>query len=85
MGSHMKTTVEIADDLLQKAKHLASKERTTLRTLIEEGLRLVLGKRRGRGRFQLRKASVGGKGLQPGIADGDWAALRDSIYGGRGS
>ncbi len=39
----MKTTVEIADDLLREAKRRAVDERRSLRALIEEGLRLRLG------------------------------------------
>jgi hypothetical protein len=85
MAAHMKTTVEIADDLLRQAKTVAVTERTTLRALLEEGLRWALAKRRRRGRFKLRDASVPGKGVQPGVIEGDWAALRDTIYTGRGS
>jgi len=85
MVTHMKTTVEIAEDLLRQAKAVASKERTTLRALLEEGLRWALGKRRKSGKFRLRDASVGGKGVQPGVDEGDWAGLRDQIYRGRGS
>ena len=81
----MKTTVEIADDLLREAKAVATKERSTVRALLEEGLRLVLGRRRRRGKFKLRDASVAGKGIQPGVDEGDWAAIRDLIYQGRGS
>lgn len=39
MGSHMKTTIEIPDDLIEEAKVLARADRTTLRSLVEEGLR----------------------------------------------
>lgn len=85
MGSHMRTTVEIAEQLLRQAKSVAARERTTLRALLEEGLRWALGKRRKRQRFRLRDASVGGKGVQPGIDDTDWSRLRDTIYDGRGS
>lgn len=85
MGTHMKTTVEIAEELLRQAKTVASRERTTLRALLEEGLRWALGKRRKRHGFKLRDASVGGKGLQPGTDDTDWTSLRDTIYDGRGS
>jgi hypothetical protein len=38
----MKTTIEIADDLFESAQRLASKEKTTFRSLTEQGLRLVL-------------------------------------------
>jgi hypothetical protein len=81
----MKTTVEIAEDLLQQAKAIAHKERTTLRALLEEGLRWALGKRRRKTNFKLRDASVHGKGVQPSVSEGDWTALRDSIYKGRGA
>ena len=81
----MKTTVEIAEDLLRQAKAVANKERTTLRALLEEGLRWALGKRRKSGKFRLRDASFGGKGVQPGIDEGNWESIRDLIYKGRGS
>ena len=43
MGLRMKTTVEIADDLLIEAKKRAAEQRTTIRALIERGLRRELG------------------------------------------
>ena len=39
MGSRMKTTVELPDDLLIQAKQFAAGRRTTLRALLESGLR----------------------------------------------
>jgi hypothetical protein len=39
MGHHiMKTTIEIADDLFERAQRLAGKEKTTFRSLAEQGL-----------------------------------------------
>ena len=38
----MKTTIEIADDLFERAQRVARKEKTTFRALTEQGLRLVL-------------------------------------------
>lgn len=84
MASHMKTTVEIADSLLNEARRTAAREKTTVRALLEEGLRKVLDDR-GPRRFRLRKATFRGKGLQAGAADAGWERLRDMSYEGRGA
>lgn len=39
MGTHMKTTIEIADDVLVRAKRQAQREGKTLREVVEEALR----------------------------------------------
>jgi Bacterial antitoxin of type II TA system, VapB len=80
----MKTTVEIADGLLNEARQAAAREGTTVRALIEEGLRRVIKDRRTQGRFRLRKARVGGQGLHPDLADGSWDRIRARIYDGHG-
>ena len=81
----MKTTVEITDTLLEEAKRVASNEATTLRELMEEGLRRALADRKQRRKFRLRRASFKGKGLQPGIATGSWDRIRELAYEGRGA
>jgi hypothetical protein len=81
----VKTTVEISDSLLDEAKRVASREETTLRVLIEEGLRRALSERKRPRKFRLRRASFKGKGLQPGIAAGDWNRVRELVYEGRGA
>ena len=86
MPSHMKTTVELPDDLLKEAKAVAATEEVTLRSLIEEGLRWALSRRRKKtDRFVLREAQVTGKGAREGIDEGNWERIRDQIYDGRGS
>jgi hypothetical protein len=81
----MKTTIEISDGLLLEAKRLAQEEGTTLRELIESSLRSTLEHRRKkRAPFKLERCSFKGKGLQPGIREGDWSAIRDLAYEGRG-
>jgi len=81
--THMKTTIEISDALLRLAKATAAREETTVRALVEEGLRKVLAERKSRPAFRLRLVTFGGQGLQPG-AEG-WEEIRDRIYQGRGS
>ncbi|MBN1605486.1 MAG: hypothetical protein JW940_02580 [Polyangiaceae bacterium] len=80
----MKTTLEVSDVLLTRAKTLAAREGTTIRALVEEGLRRVLDERKGRGRFRLRDASFGGNGVQSGQQESNWAEVRELIYEGRG-
>ena len=80
----VKTTVEIADDLARKAKAHAAANDTTLRTLIERGLRMAMQADGHRERFVLRDASVGGHGLQRDYRDVDWARLRAAAYEDRG-
>ena len=79
----MKTTVEIADDLLRQAKKVALESSTTLRDLIERGLRREIDDRRQR-TFELPDESFGGSGTQRGVDEGDWSAVSAIIYEGRG-
>jgi hypothetical protein len=78
MGAHMKTTVEISDELLARSRRLARREGTTLRALIEDGLRLAL-KARGdsppRKPFQM--VTVHGDGL---TAEYQRKGLHQAIY-----
>jgi len=84
MVTHMKTTIEIADAILGRAKRVAAREHTTVRALVEEGLRRVLDDPRRAGGFRLRKAAFGGRGLRPELGDGNWERIRSIIYEDRG-
>jgi len=76
----MKTTVELSDDLLERAKLTAAREGSSVRALIEEGLRKVLLEReKASSRFQLRRVTVSGQGLNPQFAE-SWDAIREAIY-----
>jgi hypothetical protein len=81
----MKTTIEISDSILREARKLASKEHTTVRALVEEGLRRIIAERKHNVPFTLRKATFRGQGLQPDLAGGSWAQIRDRAYEGRGA
>ena len=80
----MKTTIEIADDLAREAKAHAGRQNSTLRSLIERGLRLAMRADRQSQRFTLRDASVAGRGLQSGYRDAGWARIREAAYEDRG-
>ncbi|MBX9631215.1 MAG: DUF2191 domain-containing protein [Burkholderiales bacterium] len=65
----MKTTLDISDELLARAKALAAKERTTLTRMIEEGLALRLRGKRSRPVSELKALPVSPRdgGLVRGI------------------
>ncbi len=82
----MKTTIDLPDDLLERSKLIARRENSTLRALIEEGLRLAL---RARARSRKRAAPFAvqpfeGDGLSPEFAGAGWEKTRDEIYRDRG-
>jgi hypothetical protein len=82
----MKTTIEIADDLFERTQRLAEKEKTTFRSLTEEGLRLILAKKQGSKSKKLPPlVTYGGSGLTDEFKDGNWDKIREEIYRGRGS
>lgn len=79
----MKTTLDLNDALLAKAKSLAATQRTTLTRLIEEGLRLRLQAPR-----PDRKAAPapfpvvhGRGGMRPGIDPSSNRSMRDAADG----
>jgi hypothetical protein len=84
MLSRMKTTIDIGDALLDEARRVAANEGTTLKRLVEEGLRLALDRRVDRAAFTLRSAGFRGDGLQPGVDLQQWEQVRALIYQGRG-
>ena len=81
----MKTTVELPDALLREAKRVALREGTTVRALIERGLRGVVSGRRPAETFVLRKAGFRGDGLVAGRSLRDWDTTRDLSYSERGA
>ncbi|MBI5076070.1 MAG: type II toxin-antitoxin system VapB family antitoxin [Nitrospirae bacterium] len=85
MVSHMKTTIQIPDSLFNEARKLANEEQTTLKALMEEGLRRIISEHRQRGSFKLRSAIFKGNGLQSNMEGANWERIRDISYEGRGS
>jgi hypothetical protein len=85
MVHRIKTTIDISDPLLAEAKRTAAKEGTTLRALVESGLRRELDDRTSPSAFRLRPVTVDGNGMRPEFRDGGWEAIRDAIYEGHGA
>ena len=79
----MKTTLEIADALLERARRHARKTGRPLRAVVEDGLRRVLDARPAPPTYELPERSVGDPGAKNPLATYSWPELRDEIYGGR--
>jgi len=81
MGRHiMKTTIEIADDLFERAQRMAQKEKTTFRSLTEQGLRLVLKERQSSLKKRKWKPITRGGGfVTEDISKMSWERLRDEF------
>ncbi len=75
----MKTTIDIADDLLERAKRQARRERKPMRAVVEEALRRQLASGPSEP-FRLKRRAFKGKGLQSGIVEGRWEEIRDLSY-----
>jgi hypothetical protein len=84
MVNNMKTTIDISDALLTEAKELAAKQGTTVRSLVEEGLRLAIQRHTQGEPFRLRPASFQGDGLREDVSLENWEQIRGMIYGSRG-
>ena len=77
----MKTTLDIHDELLIRAKRHARETHRPLRAVVEEGLRLVLSKESRPKRYVLPDRSYGGAEIYDPMASYTWSELRDIIYG----
>jgi hypothetical protein len=79
----MKTTVEISDALLDRAKRHAKRTGRPVRALIEEGLQAVLQEANTRSRYRLPDRSVGEPDAPNPLESLSWQDLRNEIYGER--
>ena len=77
----MKTTLEIQDALLERAKRHARRLGRPLRAIVEEGLRRVLSERAARPAFELPDASLGDPSAADPLEALSWQDLRSEIYG----
>jgi hypothetical protein len=75
----VKTTIDIASGLLLEAKERAHRDQTTLRALVERGLRTVLSEPAPSAHPPF-KPVTGRLEPLPGVDPYDWEAIRDEIY-----
>jgi hypothetical protein len=77
----VKTTLDIQDALLLRAKRLSKRTGRPLRALVEEGLRLVLDPVARAEPYDMPDCSVGEPGGHNPLEAFSWQDLRDEIYG----
>ena len=82
MGNHMKTTLDLEDELVIAAKKRAAEERTSLKAIVERGLRAELkrSKARSGSRKVIRWVTVDG-GLAVDLDVSDRAGMHDWLRG----
>lgn len=74
----MKTTIELPDDLANEAKRVAAQSGTTLRSLVEAGLRAELERRTQPATWAPRSdLAFGSGGLTPAARSMTWAEIRE--------
>jgi hypothetical protein len=79
----MKTTVEINDMLLERARHRAEATGQTLRAVIEDALRQLLAKPLPKTRYKMKDLSYGNPDDPDPMQNLTWEEIRDIIYEGR--
>jgi hypothetical protein len=82
MLKHMRTTINLPDDLILRAKKAALESGTTLTEIIENALRESLAdRRRKKTNRKIKIITSGQGGLQPGVDLNDTSALLDIMDG----
>jgi hypothetical protein len=81
----MKTTVEIADPVFEDLKRFSAKSGKTMKEVLETAIRVFLKSSSKKSTpFSLKRHVFRGEGLSEGVSEGDWSAIREKIYEGRG-
>jgi hypothetical protein len=75
----MRTTVNIDDRLLRQAKLAATRSGRSLSDLVDDGLRLLLGRAAPEARDLAALPTFGGSGLRPGVDLEDKGALLELL------
>lgn len=81
----MKTTIDIADNILEQSRRLARKNKTTLRDMVEEGLLLVSERYQKAMSVDLHPVTVKGTGVRKVFRDVSWEKIRHAAYQGHGA
>jgi hypothetical protein len=82
MLCHMRTTINVPDDLFRQVKRLAVERSTTVTAIVEGALREVVARKRLRAAVTpVTLTTFGSGGLLPGVALDDSAGLLEVMEG----
>lgn len=81
----MKTTIDIADNIIMRSRELAKKEKSTFRDLVEEGLLLVIDRRNESEDVRVKPVTVKGRGVTDAFQHASWQQIRQASYEGHGA
>lgn len=79
----MRTTVNIDDELLARARALAAVTRRSLGDVVDDALRVLLAERAERRAAAIPLPTYGGSGLRPGVDLEDKDSLAEILEGER--
>ena len=77
----MKTTLDIEDELLARAKQLAKENGKPLRAIVEDGLRATLAAEEQTVSYELSDCGFGDPNGDDPLELLSWQDLRDEMYG----
>jgi len=80
----MKTTVDIADNIMEMSRQTARVENVTFRELVEEGLMLVVERHAHAQKQRIKPVTVKGTGLSEAFLNAPWSQIRQAAYEGHG-
>lgn len=81
----MKTTIDIADNIMERSKQVARREKSTFRDLVEEGLLLVIERRSQARAVKIKPVTMKGNGLSEAFQNASWEQIRQAAYQGHGA
>ena len=84
MLTHMKTTVELSDELMRRVKRRACEDGTTFKTLLENALCDYLRESCAPEKVAMQDGRFHGQGYQDGVDPTNWEQMRSLIYEGHG-
>lgn len=81
----MKTTFDIADNILARSRSFARRRGVSLKELVEEGLELALERREKLVSKKIKPVTFKGNGKNPEFQSSSWSEIREEIYRGHGA